>query len=454
MHSHPYSNVLYRKFQHHFPCIVRGEGIYLVDSEGKKYIDACSGAFVANLGHGNTAIAEAIRDQVAKLAYVNGTDFTHEPVEALAKALCDIAPEGLTRAFFLSGGTEVTEAAMKLARQYWLAKGKNAKYKIISRVPSYHGNTFGAMGVSGRQAYRVAFAQMFIEQPKIPPPICYRCPWGKAFPGCDYDCAQELQLAIQKEGPETVAAFIAEPILGSTGTAMVPPTEYYPRILEICRKNEVLFIADEILCGMGRTGDWFAISSYGVTPDILLAGKGLASGCIPLSAMLAREELIDALCQSNQNFLHASTFAHHPVACAAGLATINYMKKHNVIEICRELGEFMHEKLKELRSHPLVGDIRGRGLLAGIELVADKTTRKPFARELKIAERIKEIAIESGMVLWINTGHADGANGDAILLAPPFIVSKNQIYEILRLLQYTLDQTAREIKTAGRNIRG
>lgn len=445
--SHPHGNVLYRKLRYEFPMMVRGEGVYLYDAGGKRYLDASGGAIVANLGHGNQTVAEAIGRQAARLGYVSGLQFTHEPVEELARALCSVAPPGLTKAFFLSGGTEATEAAMKLARQYWMARGVTTKYKIISRLPSYHGNTFGSMGVSGRQAYRVQFQHMYVDHPKIPPPICYRCAWGKVFPHCDYECASELELAIQREGPDTVAAFLAEPVLGTTGSGMVPPAEYYPRVVEICRKYNLLFIADEILCGMGRTGDWFAITATGVTPDIMLAGKGLTGGYVPLSAMLARGELVEAIYASGSDFLHAQTFAHHPVACAAALATIRYLQEHQLVERCREMGVVLHARLQRLRAHPLVGDLRGRGLLAGIELAADKSTRAPFARSLKIVEKIAAEALNRGLIIWTNAGHVDGSNGDGILLAPPFIVSQEQIETIVTLLEQSLDAVAAALRS-------
>jgi adenosylmethionine-8-amino-7-oxononanoate aminotransferase len=447
--AYPHGNVLYRKLRYHYPCIMRGEGVYLFDNEDRRYLDASGGAMVANVGHGNAEIAHAIGEQAAKLAYVSGFQFTHEPVEELARELCAIAPAGLNKAFFISGGTEATEAAMKLARQYWVAKGKATKYKVISRMPSYHGNTFGAMGVSGRQHYRLFFEPLYVDHPKIPPPICYRCPWGKTFPECDYECAQELELAIQKENPETVAAFIAEPVLGSTGGAMVPPEQYYPRVMEICRRHDMLFIADEILCGMGRTGDWFAISSYGVTPDVVLAGKGLTGGYVPLSAMVTRDEIVTAIRETGSEFLHAQTFSHHPLACAAGLATIRFLQQHDLLSRCKEMGEALHQELRaKLAAHPLVGDIRGRGLLAGIEFVQNKTTRTPFPRAWRVVELISATALAHGLVVWPNVGHVDGKDGDLILLAPPFIVTAEQVQEIVTIMSRVLDIVVEEIMHA------
>jgi len=444
--SYPLGNVLYRKLRHNFPKIVRGEGVYLFDDAGNRYLDGSGGALVVNVGHGSHEIAATMTAQAERLAYVSGLQFTHEPVEELAQELCAIAPRGLTKAFFLNSGSEATDAAIKLARQYWMARGKTSKHKIISRLPSYHGNTLGAMGVSGRLSYRAMFDGLYVDHPKIPPPLCYRCPWGKTFPACDYECAGELENEIIKCGAETVAAFIAEPVLGSTGGAMVPPPEYYPRIKKICERYDALFIADEILCGMGRTGEWWGINHYNVEPDILLAGKGLTSGYAPLSALLIRNEIIKAIYDAGMDFMHNQTFAHHPVSCAAGLATIRFIKKNRLIEKCREMGNILHTELKSLSGHELVGDIRGKGLLAGIEIVADKATRQPFPREWKIAEKIAAEALARGLVVWTNAGHVDGVAGDLILLAPAFIIQAEQIQTMVALLDDAMDGVAVDIK--------
>lgn len=440
--SYPHGHVLYRQLRHQFPKIVRGEGVYLFDDAGRRYLDGSSGAYVVNVGHGNREIVSAMAAQAERLAYVSGLQFTHDAVEDLAKELCAIAPAGLTKAFFLSSGSEAVDAAIKLARQYWVAQGKPGKYQVISRLPSYHGNTLGAMGVSGRAGYRALFEPLYVDHPKIPPPLCYRCPWGKSFPWCDYECAHELALAIERGGPDTVSAFIAEPVLGSTGGAMAPPKEYYARVREICDRFDILFIADEILCGMGRTGDWWGIGAYEVAPDILLAGKGLTGGYAPLSALLIREEIVATIYKSGKDFVHHQTFAHHPVACAAGSATIRFIQQNHLIDRCRKMGTLLHGELEALRHHRLVGDIRGRGLFAGIELVADKSTKQPFARSLKITERVVASAMARGLVVWSNVGHVDGVSGDLILLAPPFIIEAEQIKAMVGLLAQALDDAA------------
>jgi len=445
---YPHGNVLYRKLRHPFPKIIRGEGVYLFDAENRRYLDGSGGALVVNVGHGNRQIAEAMAAQAERIAYVSGLQFTHEAVEELAMELSAIAPSGIdgTKVFFLSSGSEAVDAAMKLARQYWVARRKTGKYKVISRLPSYHGNTLGAMGVSGRLSYRAMFDPLYVDHPKIPPPLCYRCPWGKTFPQCDYECASELATAIEKNKPDTIAAFIAEPILGSTGGAMVPPAEYYQRVQEICQRYDVLFIADEILCGMGRTGEWWGISSYNVTPDILLAGKGLTSGYAPLSALVVRQEVIAVIYESGKDFMHAQTFTHHPVACAAALATIHCIQQNDLLERCRQMGKALHAELAPLRQHPLVGDVRGKGLLAGIELVAEKPIKRPFPREWKIAETVTAQALANGLVVWNNVGHVDGISGDLILLAPPFIIDASQIKTMVALLRQALDAAAEAVE--------
>jgi adenosylmethionine-8-amino-7-oxononanoate aminotransferase len=301
------------------------------------------------------------------------------------------------------------------------------------------------MGVSGRASYRAMFDGMYVDHPKIPPPSCYRCPWGKTYPQCDYECAAALETEISRCGSDNVAAFLAEPILGSTGGAIVPPPEYYPRIKKICERYEVLFIADEILCGMGRTGEWWGVNHYEVTPDTLLAGKGLTGGYAPLSALLIREEIVRAIYDAGMDFMHNQTFAHHPVACAAGLATVRFIKEHRLVERSKQMGEVLHAELEALRDHELVGDVRSTGLLAGIELVRDKVTRQPFPREWKVAEMVTAKCLENGLIVWSSVGHVDGTAGDLILLAPPFIIEQKEIDHLIALFRQAMDGVAESI---------
>ena len=444
--AYPDSPVFYRKLNRSFPRIVRGEGCWLVDDAGRRYLDACGGAFVANVGHGVAEIADAIGAQARKVAYVNGTAFTSEPAEALAAELAALCPKGLDKVYFLSSGSEAVEAALKLARQYWMESGRPEKTKIVARAPGYHGNTLLALSASARGHYRRIFAPWLVDVPMIPAPYAYRCPCGGRGADCPA-CSGSALEDVLKENAGTVAAFIAEPVGGSSTGAAVPRPDYYKRIREICDRHEVLFIADEVLTGAGRTGTWSALEPYGAVPDIMTFGKGITGGYVPLSAVVAPRRLVDVLAKGTGSLLHAQTFSHHPVACAAGLATLKHLKDKRLIERSAKMGAVLHEKLKALLELPSVGDVRGRGMLAGVEFVADKGTRAPFPRRLKFAERLVERAQEEGLVLWPNVGHANGEDGDLVMIAPPFTIAEGEMDEIARRLAAALERTLKE--TAG-----
>ncbi|MDP3540859.1 MAG: aminotransferase class III-fold pyridoxal phosphate-dependent enzyme [Elusimicrobiota bacterium] len=433
---YPDTGVFYRALDREFPMIVRGEGCWLVDDTGKRYLDACGGAYVANLGHGVSEVADAVAEQIRKVAYVNGTAFTNEPAEALAAELRTLSPKGLDFAYFLSSGSEAVEAALKLARQHWVESGKPDKHKIIARTPGYHGNTLLALSASARGAYKKMFAPWLVPVTMIPAPYPYRCE-----PGSPAMTAEALEAAIMKEGADTVAAFIAEPVGGSSTGGSVPPKDYFKRVREICDKHDILFIADEVLSGAGRTGRWAAMEHFGVTPDIMTMGKGLSGGYVPLSAVLASRKVIDPIAKGSGAFKHAQTFSHSPAICAAGLAAVRHIKRQRLVERCAVIGELLHDKLAPLLQLPSVGDVRGLGLLAGIEFVADKKTKAPFPRSLKFAEAFVANAQDAGLILWPNTGHADGENGDLVMLAPSFIVTEAEIDEIVLRFKIALDRT-------------
>jgi adenosylmethionine-8-amino-7-oxononanoate aminotransferase len=433
---YPETGVFYRALDREFPLIVRGEGCWLVDERGRRYLDACGGAYVANLGHGETVVADALAAQARQVAYVNGTAFTNEPAEALAAELRTLNPAGLDFSYFLSSGSEAVEAALKLARQHWVERGRPEKVKIVARTPGYHGNTLLALSASARGHYKKAYGPWLVPVTMIPAPYPYRRAAGDpAMTG------QALEDAILKEGPETVAAFIAEPVGGSSTGGSVPPPDYYKRIREICDRHEVLFIADEVLTGAGRTGRWTALSHFGVLPDIMTLGKGLSGGYVPLSAVVATRAVIDPIAKGSGAFKHAQTFSHSPVICAAGLAAVRLIKERGLIERCARMGEVLHRALAPLRDLPAVGDVRGLGLLAGIEFVADKATKAPFPRERRFAERFVAAALDAGLVVWPNVGHADGENGDLVMVAPPFIVTEAEIGEIVSRLKTALERT-------------
>jgi adenosylmethionine-8-amino-7-oxononanoate aminotransferase len=442
VHRYPESPVFYRSLARDFPLAVRGEGCWIEDENGKRYLDGSSGAFVASIGHGVREIGEAMARQAERLAYVSGAAFTNEAVEELC-AMLVARTRGFDHAYILGSGSEASEAALKLARQHWVERGRATKHGVIALAPSYHGNTLLALSASARQTYRAYWPEWLTEVRRIPAPYAYRC-------GCDgaADCpactGDALEAAILELGADRVAAFIAEPVGGSSTGASIPRPGYLSRIREICDRHEVLFIADEVLCGSGRTGTWTASEAANVIPDILTLGKGLSGGYAPLSAVLSRDAIIDPIARGSGMFLHAQTFSHHAVTCAAAVATLNYIGAHRLVDRCRTMGITFHDRLQELRNLPGVGDVRGRGLLAGVEFVADVATRAPFPREVKFAEWFTRTAQDEGLIVWPNVGHADGVNGDVAMLAPPFIISESEIDEIVVRFSRALARTMRE----------
>ena len=429
-YRYPESHVFYRKLGRRYPRIVRGEGCWLYDEQGKGYLDAVGGAYVANLGHSNPEMAESLARQAGEFGYVSATAFTHGPVEELARELAATLPRGLDKLYFLSSGSEAVEAALKLARQYWIEAGKPGKHRIIALNPSYHGNTLLALSASAREPYKLPFREWLVDVERVPAPYPYRCGCRGDDPTCPACSGAALEDAIRRVGADTVAAFIAEPVGGSSTGASTPRPEYFRTIREICDRHEVLFVADEILCGAGRTGSWWAIEPYGVAPDLMTLGKGISGGYAPLSAVAAPERIVDVIAHGSGSFLHAQTFSFHPVACAAWLAAVRMLKRDRLVERCATLGRILQRRLATLTQLPHVGDVRGRGLLAGIEFVEDKTTRAPFPRAAKFVEAFTEAAQEAGLVVWPNVGHADGVNGDLVVVAPPFIITEQEIEEL------------------------
>lgn len=438
--QYPQGNVFYRNLHHSFPIITHGEGVYLYDTSGNRYLDASGGAAVVNIGHGVKEVATAIFSQTQKAGYINGMQFSHVPVETLAKTVSEFLPFPDGKVYFLTSGSEAIEASIKLARQYWVERDQASKHYVIARTPSYHGSTLAALALSGREHYKDIYRPMLMKTGTIPAPYCYRCYCEEAYPSCGIKCAHELENKILELGKENVSAFITEVIGGSSTGAAIPPPEYFPIISKICRKYDVLLIVDEILTGFGRTGDWFACHHFDLKPDIITMGKGLTSGYIPLSAVAAPEEIVDILYSKGRSFMHAQTFAHHLVGCAAGVATLDYIKSNNLLQKCNTAGTLIKETLSSLSPESNVGDIRGKGLLVGIEFVHDKDAKTPFARELGYAEKFVAKALKKGLIVWPNVGHADGINGDLIILAPPFIIEQEEVNLINRVLGETLEE--------------
>ena len=436
------SHVFYRKLSRRYPRIVRGEGCYLFDDSGRRYLDACGGAFTVNVGHGVAEIAGAIGHQARTLAYVNGTAFTHDPVEELAGELARLSPGELELVYPLGSGSEAVEAALKLARQYWVEVGRSGKHAVIALAPSYHGNTLLALSASARPHYSALFGEWLVSVVRAPAPYAYRCQCRGVPPFCPACSGDAVEEAILRAGPGSVAALIGEPIGGSSTGGSVPQPGYWRRVREICDRHEVLLVADEVLTGAGRTGTWSALEPYDVVPDIMTLGKGIAGGYVPLSAVVTSPRIREPLARGSGALAHAQTFSHHPVLCAAGVATLRYLREHRLVERCAEMGRVLHRRLAALRDLPQVGDVRGRGLLAGIEFVADVETREPLLRSARFAETFTDAALEEGLVVWPNVGHADGRNGDLVMLAPPFIVTEDQIDEMLELWTRALRRAA------------
>jgi len=441
--KYPQGSVFYRNLQYSYPMIEKGRGPYLFDQNGKKYFDASGGAAVVNIGHGVREVAGAIGHQAEKAAYVSGMHFSHSPVENLAERISGLLPFPGGKVYFLNSGSEAVEASLKLARQYWVEKGQKSKRHFISRTPSYHGNTLTALSLSARKHYQEVFQPMLTRNFKIPAPYCYRCYKDETYPACELKCAYELEAAIKKLGRENVVAFVTEVIGGATTGAAVPPPAYFRIIRKICDQNDVLLITDEVMTGVGRTGKWLASEHFDLVPDIIVLGKGLTGGYNPLSAVASKKEIVDTLFRNGKSFLHAQTFSHHPVGCAAGVATLDYIKKHRLVERCARLGKDLLSETARFLSHPHIGDVRGKGLLIGVEFVKDKKSKKPFPRKQKYAENFLARAMEEGLVFWWNTGQADGQNGDLVILAPPYIIGEKEISVILERMAAVLSEMAK-----------
>ncbi len=426
-----------RSFRKTYPLAVRGEGCYVFTADGKKYLDAAGGAAVVSIGHGVAAIGRAMAEQAARLAFTHTSQFHTEAAERLAERLRRLAPPSYRQAgrvYFTSGGSEATETAIKLARQYFVEHGEPSRMRIVSRWQSYHGSTLGALAVSGNLRRRAPYAPLLPDWGHIPPCYCYRCPLGLTYPDCQVACADELEKFVESVGPETVAAFIFEPVVGATLGAAVPPEGYVQRLAEICRRYGILLIADEVMTGMGRTGTPFAVEHWGIAPDMMLVGKGVASGYAPLGGMLVAPHVAETIARGSGAFEHGFTYQAHPVAMAAGLAVLDYIEEHRLFERVAPAGRDLLRALEPLAQHPHVGDIRARGLLLGVELVKDRATREPFPREAGVAEAVRRAALDEGVTTYPIQGCVDGERGDHILLAPPFIISPDEIRETSRAL--------------------
>ena len=425
------SNVFYRNPNSKYPVALRGDGVYVYDSAGKQYLDGSGGAAVSCLGHGHPVVIEAIKAQVDQLAYAHTAFFTNEPQEQLASKLADRFPEPGVRVYFLSGGSEASETAIKLARQYWLSQGRNDKHIVVSRQQSYHGNTLGALSLSGNPQRRENFAPLLHDWPRIDPCYSYRHQNdGESVEDYAARSAHALEKAVSDQGADNIAAFIAETVVGATLGAVPAVDGYFKQIREICDRHDILLILDEVMAGSGRSGTYFAFEQDGVVPDIVTIAKGLGGGYQAIGAAIARSSIHDSIVAEFGSFSHGHTYIGHATACAAALAVSDVIEQENLLDNVQAISaQLMDELQSSLSEHPHVGDIRGRGLLIGIELVTDRDSKAPAAASL--AGTIKNMAMKNGLIIYPGGGTADGKSGAHILLAPPFIYNSDNVGELI-----------------------
>ena len=427
-----------RNFRRQFPVAVRGEGCWIVAENGRRYLDASGQAAVVSIGHGVQEISQAIAAQGAQIAFAHTTQFHTAAAENLAGRLLALAPPNFRnggRVYFTSGGSEATETAIKLARQFHLESGRPSRYRVLARRQSYHGSTLGAMSVSGNMARREPYHPLLAEWGHIAPCFCYHCPFGETFPECGIACADDLDRLLRAGDPATAAAFIFEPVVGATLGAAAPPDGYVQRVAQTCRQQGILLIADEIMTGMGRTGMAFAVNHWKVEPDLILIGKGVASGYAPLGAVLISPGVAEVFAKGSGAFQHGFTYQAHPVAVSAGNAVLDYLEQHKLFDQVVPAAASLRAALAPLAAHPHVGEIRGLGLLLAVEFVRDKGTREPFTKEANIAEKIRQAACERGVLTYPSQGCVDGVRGDHVLLAPPFIISAEECSQIGQALE-------------------
>ena len=421
---------------------VRGEGCYLYDDQGRAYLDGSGGAAVSCLGHSDAGVRAAMHAQLDQLAFAHTGFFTSEPAEALADLLIANAPEGIDKVYLLAGGSEAVEAALKLARQYFLEIGEGKRHRVIARRQSYHGNTLGALAAGGNAWRREKYAPLLVETSHIAPCFEYRERGeGESLEDYGQRAANELEAEIERLGPETVMAFIAEPVVGATAGAVPSVPGYFPRIREICDRHGILLILDEVMCGMGRTGSLFACEQDGVSPDIVTIAKGLGAGYAPIGAMLCSGKIYEAIAQGSGSFQHGHTYHAHPLSAAAAHAVVSAILDRGLIERVQVQGETLAAALDAaFGQHPHIGDLRGRGRFRGVELVEDRASKQPFDPARKLHLKVKSAAMEEGLICYPAGGTVDGKSGDHVLLAPPFIIEDAQIDELVGKLSRAIDR--------------
>jgi adenosylmethionine-8-amino-7-oxononanoate aminotransferase len=447
MAQQPSTHILHRQMARELPMAAAAQGVFITDSQGRQYLDASGGAAVSCLGHGHPEVLAAMHAQLDRLAYAHTSFFTTQVAEELADALVRDAPAGTSHAYFVSGGSEAVEAALKLARQYFVEIGQPQRRHFIARRQSYHGNTLGALAVGGNAMRRTQFAPLLIDVTHVAP--CYEYRDRRSDESAEaygQRLVAELAEAIERLGGDKVIAFVAETVGGATQGAVTPVPGYLRGVRELCSRHGILLILDEVMCGMGRCGTLHACEAEGVVPDLLVIAKGLGGGYQPIGAVLAQSHVVEAFARGSGAFQHGHTYIGHAMACAAALAVQQVIRRDRLLERVQRQGDGLRQRLKDtFGSHPQVGDIRGRGLFQAIELVADRSTKLPFDPALKLHARIKARAMAEGLMVYPMGGTLDGRQGDHVLLAPPFIVDDAQLDLIVQRLARAVDAALAEV---------
>lgn len=448
--NEPNIHAVHRDWDREFPIIEHAEGIYLFDKSGRKYIDGSGGSsVVTTIGHGVKEIAQVMYEQAQKFSFYPAHAFTNEKFLELSDLVVSLAPGDLkekSRVWITCTGTDATDDAVRLARQYWVESGKPSKYQIISRWQAFHGNTISVAGFSGITGRRSIFQPMFIDSPHIPPAFCYRCPFEQTYPHCNLLCARALETAIRQQGPDNIAAFIAEPVVGAAIGCYPAPPGYFQTIREICNRYNILFISDEVMTGWARTGKMWGIEHWEVTPDIIATAKGMTAGYTPLSAIIAHDHIWATLEKNHSPFKAGHTLNANPVSCAGAIAVINYILEHDLVENSRQRGEQALIGLGALmEKHPIIGDIRGKGLMFGFELVKDQATKQPFESKKHVSRLFEIAASKRGLVTYPCTGSIEGVLGDMVLLAPPLVISESQINDVLNIIDDSLGDIEKQL---------
>lgn len=435
------THILHRQIAGTLPVAAGGSGIEIVDTAGRRYLDASGGAAVSCLGHGHPAVTAALHEQLDKLAYAHTSFFTTEVAEKLADRLIADAPAGISHAYLVSGGSEAIEAALKMARQYFVERGETGRCHVVARRQSYHGNTLGALATGGNEWRRAPFSPLLIETHHVDPCFAYRFQQpGESDEAYAARASAALDAKIEELGPGSVMAFVAETVVGATAGAVPPVGDYFRRVREICDRRGVLLILDEVMCGMGRTGTLHACAQEGIAPDLMTIAKGLGGGYEPIGAVLLGRHIYETFAKGSGFFQHGHTYMGHPLACAAGLAVQETIRHDDLLRNVGTMGALLRRRLGErFGNHPHVGDIRGRGLMQAVELVEDRSSKAPFDPALKLHARVKKAAMARGLMVYPMGGTIDGASGDHVMLAPPFIVTPDQIGDIVDRLGNAID---------------